>query len=78
MTRNHTTHFDDCGCRSARYERRIAELEGYLRNPKRCDCCASFDPRSAQCRNSHVEGMLSEYAHLYPVPDFCCKDWQAR
>ncbi len=27
---DHTTHFDDCGCKSARLERRVAELEAYI------------------------------------------------
>lgn len=26
MTSNHTTHHDDCGCKSAKYEATIAEL----------------------------------------------------
>jgi len=31
MSKNHTTHFDDCGCRSERYEKRIEELQTALR-----------------------------------------------
>ena len=31
---DHTTHFDDCGCKTARLERRVAELEAALN-----ECC---------------------------------------
>ena len=34
--RTHTTHHDDCGCRSAKYEKRIEVLEAALSN------CADF------------------------------------
>ena len=30
MSKNHCTHYDDCGCLTARYEARIAELEAEL------------------------------------------------
>jgi hypothetical protein len=30
MSDSHTTHFDDCGCKTAEYERRLAELQTEL------------------------------------------------
>lgn len=43
----HTTHFDDCGCKSARYEARIQKLEG---------------EREKQLREAFIQGALKSQA----------------
>lgn len=43
--RDHTTHFDDCGCRSARYEAEVARLREQF---ARVDCETIGDPYRGQ------------------------------
>jgi len=64
--RNHTTHHDDCGCLTARYEARIATLEAELA-ASRMDAEAKLaDERkhALDLMNRHRDEVLSLAAKL--------------
>lgn len=51
----HTTHHDDCGCKSAKYEQRIIELENLCR--KLVEVVEDFMPNIGKC-------VLQDYGRL--------------
>ena len=60
----HTAHFDDCGCKSAAYEKRIAELEAAREQEVvgavRFALCCPFDESEYPTTESKVEYVMRD------------------
>ena len=88
----HTTHYEDCGCLRARYEKRIAELE--TRNEVQrvhlekllAELAALKERRCETCKDSsqteHGDFCCEiglEMVDYEPFPDgFSCSEWETR
>lgn len=62
--RDHTTHFDDCGCRSARYEAEVARLKAKLAAVR--EHAATFDNAGGESAfMSIVDCLYNEPLHYH-------------
>jgi hypothetical protein len=74
--REHTTHFDDCGCKSAEYEKRIAALEAELAALKAREC---IECKHVATCGLHVFWMApGHFAYTDGHPVRFCSEWTQR